>query len=156
MLLAVNPEPEIHANAGGYPTAKLVFDLLGASARPDLALVGIVGDQTTESWRSFTKQFSEDDVTVAERVAARLSILGPAARIDQREPRPLILKRQRSLFTYLAHAKTLAAFLTSIDVTRPLKDTFEQLEEGIAAAAAKAQIALESGVEFVHVPIKPT
>lgn len=156
MLLGVNPEPDIHSSAGGYPTAKLVYDLLGAGARADLALVGVVGDRTTESWRTFTKQFSEEEITLAQRVALRLSLIGPATRIDIREPRAQVVKRQRSLFSYLAHAKTLAAFMTSVEATRPLKDTFEQLEEGIAASAGKAQIAIESGVEFVHVPIKPT
>lgn len=156
LLLAVNPQPEIHESAGGYPSAKLVYDLLGAGARADLALVGVVGDRTTESWRTFTKQFSDEDVELAERVAQRLSTIGTATRIDVREPRPQVLKRQRSLFSYLAHSKTLAAFMTSVEATRPLKETYEQLQEGIAASAGKAQVALESGVEFVHVPIKPT
>lgn len=154
-LLAVNPEPEIHGSAGAYPTGKLVYDLIGAAARPDLALVSILGDRTEESWRSFMKSFSEEEIDTAQRVARRLSAVGGATRIDIREPRPQVLRRRRTLFNYLVRSKTLGAFLTSFDATRTLKETFEELQQGIDGETGKAQIALESGVEFVHIPIKP-
>ena len=153
-LIAINPEPEIRESAGAYATGKLTFDLIGAAARPDLALVSVIGDRTEESWRVFLKAFTEEEIELARRVARRLSAVGSATRIDIQEPRPATLKRQRSLFGYLVHTKTLAGFLSSFEATRPLKDTFDELEEGVAASASKAQIAVESGVEFVHVPIK--
>lgn len=155
-LLAINPEPDIRESAGAYPSGKLLFDLIGASARSDLALVSILGDRTDESWRTFMKAFTADEIEMAQRVARRLSAVGTATRVDTREHRFAILKRQRALFGYLAHTKTLAGFMSSFEATRPLKDTFEELEEGVAAAAGKAQISVESGVEFIHVPIKVT
>jgi hypothetical protein len=155
-LLAINPEPDIGASAGAYPAGKLVYDLLGAAGRPDLALVSILGDQTEEDWRGFLKQFSEEEIELARRVARRLSAIGPATRIDEREARPATLRRQRVLFSYLARTKTLAGFLSSVEATRPLKEVFEQLEEGVQASTGRAQVAIESAVEFVHVPIKPT
>ncbi len=156
MLLAINPEPEIHSSAGAYPTAKLVYDLVGASARPDLALVGIMGDQTTDAWRSFLKNFTSDEMELAERVARRLSLVGPAHRIDQRENRHGILKRQRALFGYLVQSKSLPAFMSAFEAAKLLKETYDQLEEGIVANTGKAQVAIESGMEFVHIPLKGT
>jgi hypothetical protein len=154
LLLGINPEPDIHASAGGYPSTKLVYDLIGAAARPDLALVGIVGDRTQDSWRGFLKGFSSDDIELANRVAERLSTVGTATRIDEREPRHFTLKRQRALFGYLVHTKTLTGFLSSFEATKPLKDIYEQLQEAIGSVAGKAQVAIESGVEFVHIPLK--
>ena len=154
MLLAINPEPDIHASAGAYPTAKLVYDLVGAGARPDLALVGIMGDKTHESWRTFLKGFSSDEIELATRVASRLKLVGEAHRIDTREHRHAILKRQRSLFGYLVHSKSLPAFMSSFDSAKTLKETYDGLEEGIASNTGKAQVAVESGMEFVHVQLK--
>ena len=154
VLLGINPEPDIHSSAAAYTTGKLAYDLVGAGARADLALVSIMGDRTTESWRSFLKQFTEDEIELAQRAADRLSVIGSAIKVHQPEPRPAVLKRQRSLFTYLTHAKTLPSFLKSIESTKTLRTVFEEVESGVRAVAGKAQISLESGVEFVHVPIK--
>jgi len=153
-LLAINPEPTIHASAGAYPTGKLMYDLIGASAREDLALVSIMGDRTDEAWRSFVKGFSEEMIETAGKVAKRLSAVGGATRVDKREPRKQILRRQRTLFNYLVRSKSLAAFLTSFDATRTLIEPYQELGSGIDAAASKAQIAIESGVEFIHIPLK--
>lgn len=154
MLLAVNPEPDIHSSAGAYASAKLVYDLIGASARPDLALVGILGDQTQTSWPGFVKGFTPDEQELAERIARRLSLVGGAHRIDQRENRHATLKRQRALFGYLANSKTLPAFMASFESAKSLKETYDGLEEGITANTGKAQVSIESGMEFVHIPLK--
>lgn len=154
LLLGVNPEPDIHESAGAYPSAKIIYDLIGAVARPDLALVGIVGDRTQEAWRGFLKSFSSEEQELAQRVADRLSLVGPAIRIDARENRHAVLKRQRNLFNYLIQAKSLATFLSAFEAARNLKDVHDQLEEGISKTASKAQIAVESAMEFVHVPLK--
>ncbi|MFO0704429.1 MAG: DHH family phosphoesterase [Candidatus Andersenbacteria bacterium] len=154
LLLAINPEPDIHSSAGAYPTGKLVYDLIGAAARPDLALVGIMGDQTQESWRGFLKSFTPDELELAERVARRLSLVGPAQRIDLRENRHAILKRQRALFGYLCQSKSLPAFIAAFEAAKVLKETYNKLEEGITANTGKAQVAIESGMDFVHIPLK--
>ncbi|MFH0830937.1 MAG: hypothetical protein V1895_02675 [Parcubacteria group bacterium] len=153
-LIGVNPEPEIHSSAGAYATAKLVFDLIGAAARPDLALVGIAGDQVQNSWKGFLKNFSADEIELAERVARRLSMVGPAHRIDMREHRHATLKRQRALFGYLVQSKSLLSFIASFEAAKSLKEMYDRLEERITAHTGKAQVALESGVEFVHIPLK--
>jgi nanoRNase/pAp phosphatase (c-di-AMP/oligoRNAs hydrolase) len=154
LLLGINPEPDIHSSAGAYPSGKLVYDLIGASARPDLALVSIMGDQTQESWRVFLKSFTPDELELAERVARRLSLVGPAHRIDMRENRHAILKRQRALFGYLVQSKSLPAFLSAFEAAKSLKETYDKLEEGITANTGKAQVAAESGMEFVHIQLK--
>lgn len=154
MLIGVNPEPDIHSSAGAYATSKLVFDLVGAAARPDLALVGMAGDQVYSSWQGFVKNFSPDEIELAERVARRLSMVGPAHRIDEREHRHAALKRQRALFGYLVQSKTLLAFMSAFEAAKSLKDMYDKLEETTTKHTGKAQVALESGVEFVHVPLK--
>jgi|GEM_PF-6506520 len=154
LLLGINPEPDIHSSAGAYPTGKLVYDLIGASARPDLALVSIMGDQTHDAWRGFLKSFTSDELELAERVARRLSLVGAAHRIDSRENRHAILKRQRALFGYLVQSKSLPAFMSAFEAAKLLKETYDKLEEGIVANTGKAQVAIESGVEFVHVQLK--
>lgn len=153
-LLAINPEPVIHSSAGAYATGKLVYDLIGASARADLALVSIMGDRTDEAWRSFVSGFSDSEIEIAQKVARRLSAVGGAKRISKQEPRKQILRRQKTLFNYLVRSKSLSAFLTSFDATRTLIEPYQELGQGIDASARKAQIAIESGVEFVHIPLK--
>lgn len=153
-LLGINPEPDIHASAGAYPTSKIVYDLVGAIARPDLALVGIVGDKTQEAWRGFLKSFSNDDLDNAESVAERLTLVGTAVRIDMRENRFAVLKRQRSLLNYLIQTKSLATFLSAFEAAQNLKTIYQELEAAITNAAGKAQVAVESAMEFVHIPLK--